>query len=405
MGLKELNYANTEYVKDRNVVASTTNKKSNRSNNNSGPSTSTNKFHQKSPTTLHDTNVRSGGGGAVRETNGKTSRRNARSYNPDNNKESHLLFDAKNDDGNMDGVRGDVSDSSGSSSRTNNNGSSMSRRKLDANENVNDDNDNDDDNDDDDIDDETMEADRANDSSNEDANVDDDRNIGFASFSSAKSNLSHMTRRTLASQRITKRQSDQRNIKYDVSDNDNGSANHKTNRRNTTRHQKVVTSVDSVSSQRTSVDIEFGNEHVTKHGRHDEIGDNDASSSTAPRVAHLRSNGGGGGGIDVESRAMLVNSNNINNNNAIVDTFDAPPTAMELECVAGYDGGLPQYFLLEAYDSRTKKLRLNITSAFSDVPLFRIDLTGLTIFSFSLLHTHPSFAISHFRSSMGTNRK
>ncbi len=52
------------------------------------------------------------------------------------------------------------------------------------------------------------------------------------------------------------------------------------------------------------------------------------------------------------------------------------PTLMELECVAGFDGGLPQYFFLEAYDSRTKKLRLNITSALNDIPLFRIDLAG-----------------------------
>lgn len=43
----------------------------------------------------------------------------------------------------------------------------------------------------------------------------------------------------------------------------------------------------------------------------------------------------------------------------------------------GYDGGLPQYFFLEAYDSRTRKLRLNITSALNDVPLFRIDLAGI----------------------------
>ncbi|XP_065086575.1 uncharacterized protein side-III isoform X2 [Ochlerotatus camptorhynchus] len=53
------------------------------------------------------------------------------------------------------------------------------------------------------------------------------------------------------------------------------------------------------------------------------------------------------------------------------------PTTMELECVAGYDGGLPQHFFLEAYDSRTRKLRLNITSALNDVPLFRIDLSEL----------------------------
>uniref|UniRef100_A0A182M7W6 Ig-like domain-containing protein n=1 Tax=Anopheles culicifacies TaxID=139723 RepID=A0A182M7W6_9DIPT len=61
-----------------------------------------------------------------------------------------------------------------------------------------------------------------------------------------------------------------------------------------------------------------------------------------------------------------------------VGANELQPTMMELECVAGYDGGLPQHFFLEAYDSRTRKLRLNITSALNDVPLFRIDLTELS---------------------------
>lgn len=51
-------------------------------------------------------------------------------------------------------------------------------------------------------------------------------------------------------------------------------------------------------------------------------------------------------------------------------------STMELECIAGYDGGLPQHFILEAYDSRTKRLRLNVTSAYTDIPLFRFDLSG-----------------------------
>lgn len=54
-------------------------------------------------------------------------------------------------------------------------------------------------------------------------------------------------------------------------------------------------------------------------------------------------------------------------------------TTMELECIAGYDGGLPQHFILEAYDSRTRKLRLNVTNAYTDVPLFRFDLSGKLI--------------------------
>lgn len=65
--------------------------------------------------------------------------------------------------------------------------------------------------------------------------------------------------------------------------------------------------------------------------------------------------------------------------NVVSDSMDQP-TLMELECIAGYDGGLPQYFFLEAYDSRTRKLRLNITSALNDVPLFRIDLTSKLVY-------------------------
>ncbi|XP_055848282.1 uncharacterized protein LOC129913564 isoform X2 [Episyrphus balteatus] len=53
-------------------------------------------------------------------------------------------------------------------------------------------------------------------------------------------------------------------------------------------------------------------------------------------------------------------------------------STMELECLPGYDGGLQQQFFLEAYDSKTKKLRLNTTSTYSDAPIFRIDLTDLS---------------------------
>lgn len=107
-----------------------------------------------------------------------------------------------------------------------------------------------------------------------------------------------------------------------------------------------------------------------------------------PKMAYLQSSDStnlvGDDGMDAQrshhSHRRRTNGNNGNNanNNVIVDTFDGPPpSTMELECVAGYDGGLPQYFVLEAYDSRTRKLRLNTTSAFSDVPLFRIDLAGM----------------------------
>ncbi|XP_071452848.1 protein turtle homolog A-like isoform X2 [Hetaerina americana] len=46
----------------------------------------------------------------------------------------------------------------------------------------------------------------------------------------------------------------------------------------------------------------------------------------------------------------------------------------EVECAPGFDGGLPQAFLLEAYDARSTRLRLNATR--HDAPLFR--LTDLT---------------------------
>lgn len=73
----------------------------------------------------------------------------------------------------------------------------------------------------------------------------------------------------------------------------------------------------------------------------------------------------------------IISSNNSPYANSVLTEAVEQPTLMELECIAGYDGGLPQYFFLEAYDSRTRKLRLNITSALNDVPLFRIDLAGM----------------------------
>uniref|UniRef100_A0A8W7PQB9 Ig-like domain-containing protein n=1 Tax=Anopheles coluzzii TaxID=1518534 RepID=A0A8W7PQB9_ANOCL len=96
-----------------------------------------------------------------------------------------------------------------------------------------------------------------------------------------------------------------------------------------------------------------GNHH--QHHQHHYVGPGDGGGG----------GGGGGGGTGGGSHSASVGN-------------ELQPTMMELECVAGYDGGLPQHFFLEAYDSRTRKLRLNITSALNDVPLFRIDLTELS---------------------------
>ncbi|XP_016954232.3 uncharacterized protein LOC108027331 [Drosophila biarmipes] len=80
------------------------------------------------------------------------------------------------------------------------------------------------------------------------------------------------------------------------------------------------------------------------------------------------SGAGAGGGHDGFAGGGTINFDNYDN--IIYST-------MELECMPGYDGGLQQQFFLEAYDSKTKKLRLNMSSTYVDVPVFRIDLSDL----------------------------
>lgn len=50
---------------------------------------------------------------------------------------------------------------------------------------------------------------------------------------------------------------------------------------------------------------------------------------------------------------------------------------LEVECRAGYDGGLPQRFILEAYDPYTMRMRLNLSSSNTEYPLFRLELGEL----------------------------
>jgi hypothetical protein len=68
-------------------------------------------------------------------------------------------------------------------------------------------------------------------------------------------------------------------------------------------------------------------------------------------------------------------SSNSNNNIQYQELYETP-SIIELECIAGYDGGLPQHFQLEGYDVKSKKIRLNLSSIYNDLPLFRVDLTG-----------------------------
>lgn len=157
----------------------------------------------------------------------------------------------------------------------------------------------------------------------------------------------------------------------DNKSNDRYKSNLKSLKRHTTRNESVREVKSSVSdtkhvnfNKRTSL-LEK-NQYTSEQGTFSYL-----RSSTTVSKYHMPS------AINPNS----YNNHNSNSNNPYVNSVHSEtveqPTLMELECVAGYDGGLPQYFFLEAYDSRTRKLRLNITSALNDVPLFRIDLAGI----------------------------
>uniref|UniRef100_A0AAR5PEF8 Ig-like domain-containing protein n=1 Tax=Dendroctonus ponderosae TaxID=77166 RepID=A0AAR5PEF8_DENPD len=50
---------------------------------------------------------------------------------------------------------------------------------------------------------------------------------------------------------------------------------------------------------------------------------------------------------------------------------------VDVECKAGYDGGLPQKFVLEAFDAHTMRLRINLTVSDTENPTFHLDLGDL----------------------------
>lgn len=49
---------------------------------------------------------------------------------------------------------------------------------------------------------------------------------------------------------------------------------------------------------------------------------------------------------------------------------------LEVECVSGFDGGLPQTFHLEAIDPTTQRTRLNLSN--TREPLFKVSLGSLS---------------------------
>lgn len=121
-----------------------------------------------------------------------------------------------------------------------------------------------------------------------------------------------------------------------------------------------------------------------------------SSPSSSSKYHHVPSSQHSISSFNSQQNANIINSNSNPYANSVLTETVEQPTLMELECIAGYDGGLPQYFFLEAYDSRTRKLRLNITSALNDVPLFRIDLAGMRELIFT---SSSSYSLLRFSSS------
>lgn len=371
-GPKESNYINAEYIKDRNAFVSTASKKPNKN-----ATINMVKFNKKSFSTNGDHKSIDDG---VHTFGSTKTRRNTKSYNPEYHKKSH------------------------------------SPRTKDLDSIVSDDID---------VDYDTIE---------DDEHVNDEN----GRISTVKSNLSYMTLR-MDHQRNVNQQYSHSDTKRNQKSWSRGSAGHKTNGNTDTANDMTfqnafaghAMATDVMRTDRRDRDIETipdllssssrlfststiksmisGNSEVGGHARDGRIQTGDGygrknknrnhSDShknynnlemtsgmdlNKPNVAYLKSLTASSSSAPSEPKPIqnAINNHHVSSNNVIVDTYESPPTTMELECVAGYDGGLPQHFILEAYDSRTKKLRLNITSAFSDIPLFRIDLAGMSTIAF-----------------------
>ncbi|XP_014604552.1 PREDICTED: nephrin-like [Polistes canadensis] len=65
------------------------------------------------------------------------------------------------------------------------------------------------------------------------------------------------------------------------------------------------------------------------------------------------------------------------NNCTIKASLNQSSEILEVECVPGYNGGLPQEFRLEAYEDDSDYLRLNVSSISIDLPIFRITVADL----------------------------
>ncbi|XP_070492638.1 uncharacterized protein side-III isoform X2 [Chironomus tepperi] len=181
-------------------------------------------------------------------------------------------------------------------------------------------------------------------------------------------------------------QQQHRNNTNNINFSDNKSNDrYKSNLKNIKRHT-TSSSLPSSTSHESGVTMALRNENKR------EVGGNRLYSSSFNETRHVnfnkrasaaqKNNQYSTDSVDtsisyLRSSSSISSSSKYHHVPSAINSHVEQPTLMELECIAGFDGGLPQYFFLEAYDSRTRKLRLNITSALNDVPLFRIDLADL----------------------------
>lgn len=399
-GPKELNYINTEYQKDRIAAVSTASKKPSKSTDTVMPNMG--KFNKKSSPTNgngYDGGSASGIGIATvtsgREFNTK-SRRMAKSYNPDNHKKSHsprtkdesldvlvgddneFNYAAEIDEDDDDGGDEDVSDRlmrpTSSFSTVKSNLSYMTSR---------------------------MEHQRnakhhhfhsnvkrnpktwSKGSNGHKTNGDD--TVNDMSYARASNNGATAAAAASASFPTGSQQEDVANVPNPLSSSSRLFSTSTIKSMITGSNETASTGNDRSRTRDEGFTRKNKNRnHFDSHENYNNLEMKSDAGLHKPNIAYLKSavtaaTSSSVSAVSSEPKSMQspINNHHLNSNHVIVDSYESPPTTMELECVAGYDGGLPQSFVLEAYDSRTKKLRLNITSAFSDIPLFRIDLAGM----------------------------
>lgn len=409
-GAKEMNNVNSGYVKDRNAFVSTASKKTNENNKNGTIIPA--KFNKNSFSSSSVGNVNVGHSSFGADSSSSTkNRRNAKSYNPDNHKKSYLpltidenhdddvenyMFVESEEDGNDRNIQIEAEPALYSTVKSNLSymPSRMDQPRNEKQQNFR----------------QTMKRNLKS-WSNSNININaNDKNKNYTSghsHTNANGNVNAFNAVYINNKKFHTRGSNGHKTNGDDIVNDMSSRIEIHSRKmrdagerseNGDRYMNVVGTgttnllssssssslasssrllpTSTIKSMVTTSDGIASGENDHNHARDDGYTRKNlhlGNKNVEIGVAYLKSSGS----LESMSIRNAISNNHLNNNNVMVDAYESPPTTMELECVAGYDGGLPQHFVLEAYDSRTKKLRLNITSALSDIPLFRIDLAGM----------------------------